>query len=90
MIIDSRATIDIMETYTQGMGIRDHLQPETDVSMELSRICTTQLWVLQDRVEVTRKSQRKTLDPDEFYWECNKIVDQLAMLKIKRNDHEMS
>ena len=77
LITDSQASIDIMDNIPQMVGIKNTLSAEMDVALELFQQRTLHSWVYRNVVKV--ESHIDLLDaPDEFMWECNNYVDELA------------
>ncbi len=79
LITDSQASIEIMQNVGHPLGIKDTLRPEMDVAMELHQERTTNSWVSRQIRKV--ESHISVEDaPDEFEWECNNYVDQMATI----------
>ena len=77
LITDSQASIEIMENVAHLSGIKDTLRSEMDVALELHQQRTNHSWVCRQVCKV--ESHIDILDaPDEFMWECNNFVDEMA------------
>ena len=77
LITDSQASIDIMDKIPKMNTIKEVLGPEMDVAMELYRLRLQHSWIhwrvikVESHIDITEA-------PDEFYWHCNDVADQLA------------
>ncbi len=77
LITYSKASLDIMESMPRGEGIKAVLQAEMDVALEIYRQRLSHTWILWKFQKVCSHID-KSEAPDEFYWECNEFVDELA------------
>ena len=77
LVTDSQSSIDIMKNIPQGIGIRDMLKPELDVGLELYETQLTNSWVYR-RVEKVVSHIELDDAPNEFYWGCNCLADEMA------------
>ena len=77
LITDSQASIDILQTACQLVGIKDTLRPEIDVVLEILRLRQTRPWIAWN-IHKVESHINKNAAPDEIFWECNELVDALA------------
>ena len=77
LVTDSQASIEIMAKLTDTLGLKDVLQPEMDVALEIYR---RRIGNPGFSWEVQKVQSHISLEeaPDEFFWVCNEIADTLA------------
>ena len=76
-VTDSQSSIDIMNNIPHGIGIRDMLKPELDVGLELYEEQLNKPWVYR-RIEKVISHIALEDAPNEFYWGCNMVADEMA------------
>ncbi len=77
LITDSKACLDIMESMPQGVGIKAMLQAEMDVALEIYSQRSIHTCIIWNSQKVCSHIDKSAV-PDDFHWECNKFVDELA------------
>ena len=77
LVTDSQVSIDILQKVPEGIGIKDMLQPEMDIALEIYRLQQKHFWT-EWQVKKVESHIDRTSAPDEFFWDCNDIADQLA------------
>ena len=77
LVTDSKASIDIMTTIPQALGIGSMLKCEMDVALEVYAQQRKMPWLQREAHKVVSHIEREE-SPDEFMWECNFLVDDLA------------
>ena len=77
LVTDSQSSIDIMDKISGASSIRDMLNPEMDVALEIYQQRLLKPWVLVEIVKVQSHIELSQA-PDEFFWHCNLLADQMA------------
>ncbi len=77
LVTDSQSSIEILNKVEHIIGIKDVLQPEMDVALEIYNLRLAHTWILWDIQKVESHIAVEEA-PNEFYWECNAFVDSLA------------
>lgn len=77
LVTDSQASIDVMQNVPKVMGVGAMIKAEMDVALEIHRLQSTKTWIHRQTIKVTSHIDKDDA-PDEFLWECNNFVDELA------------
>ena len=77
LITDSKASIDIMKSVPQALGISAMIKAEMDVALEIYSMQLKGFWIQRQTHKVTSHIEQEDA-PDEFFWECNALADALA------------
>ena len=77
LVTDSQSSIEILKKMDKMIGIKDVLQPELDVALEIYNLRIKHTWILWDMHKVESHIAAEDA-PNEFFWECNEFVDTLA------------
>ena len=77
LITDSQSSIDIIANAHRMTGIKDTLQPDMDIGLEVAHQYKLTNWVIRQVIKVESHIEEEKA-PNKFYWECNELVDRMA------------
>ena len=79
LVTDSKASIDILEQIPNKIGLKEFLQPDTDVAMEVAALRSKNSCRHTETIKVNGHIDIEEA-PDEFHWRLNDEADKLATL----------